>query len=163
MFGRHHRLYGHGIGWTPGVGDEQRALVCCGSWGLKQSDTTEWLNWTELSSNSSRLVSVLIRGEGNTNFFFFNQHSTAPASFLKKQTITTTTKKLWYFYNKVRNILFECVYFWNFIFMIAIVLHTKNRIYRLILVLQWFLKPGSIYSAAWEINHMIFFFLKSKK
>ena len=35
--------------WTLGVGDGQGGLVCCKSWGRKQSDTTEWLNWTELS------------------------------------------------------------------------------------------------------------------
>ena len=28
--------------WTGG-------LACCDSWGLKESDTTEWLNWTELN------------------------------------------------------------------------------------------------------------------
>ena len=36
------------VGWTPGVGDGQGGLVCCGSWGRKESDTTKWLNWTEL-------------------------------------------------------------------------------------------------------------------
>ena len=34
--------------WTPGVGDGQGSLVCCNSWGRKESDTTERLNWTEL-------------------------------------------------------------------------------------------------------------------
>ena len=48
----HHRLNGHGFGWTPGVGDRQGGLVCCGSWGSKESDTTEWLNWTEKQNNS---------------------------------------------------------------------------------------------------------------
>jgi len=33
--------------WTLGVGDGQGGLVCCNSWGRKESDTTEWLNWTE--------------------------------------------------------------------------------------------------------------------
>ena len=41
MVGRHHRLNGHGFGWTPGVGDGQGGLACCGSWGLKESDMTE--------------------------------------------------------------------------------------------------------------------------
>ena len=45
--GWHHRLNGHGFGWTLGVGDGQGGLVCCGSWGLRESDTTERLNWTE--------------------------------------------------------------------------------------------------------------------
>ena len=34
--------------WTPGVGDGQGGLACCNSWGHKESDTTELLNWTEL-------------------------------------------------------------------------------------------------------------------
>ena len=44
MVGWHHRLNGHGFGWTPGVCDEQGGLVCCGSWGRKGSDKTERLN-----------------------------------------------------------------------------------------------------------------------
>ena len=48
MVGWHHRLNGHGFGWTPGVVvDGQGGLTCCGSWGHKELDTTEWLNWTE--------------------------------------------------------------------------------------------------------------------
>ena len=47
--GWHHRLNGHGFGWTLGVGDGQRGLTCWGSWGCKESDTTERLNWTELN------------------------------------------------------------------------------------------------------------------
>ena len=45
--GWHHRLNGHRFGWTPKVGDGQGGLVCCSSWGRKESDTTERLNWTE--------------------------------------------------------------------------------------------------------------------
>ena len=40
MVGWHHRLNGHGFGWTPGVGDGQGGLVCCSAWGLKESDVT---------------------------------------------------------------------------------------------------------------------------
>ena len=50
MVGWHHRLDGHEFEWTPAVGDGQEGLVCCSSWGRKESDTTEWLNWTELKS-----------------------------------------------------------------------------------------------------------------
>ena len=45
MAGWHHWLNGHGSGWTPGVGDGHGGLVCYSSWGRKESDTTEWLNW----------------------------------------------------------------------------------------------------------------------
>ena len=48
MAGWHHRLNGHGFVWTPGVGDVQGCLMCCGSWGRKELDRTEWLGWTEL-------------------------------------------------------------------------------------------------------------------
>ena len=41
MVGWHHRLDGHGLGWTLGVGDTQGGLVCCGSRGHRESDTTE--------------------------------------------------------------------------------------------------------------------------
>ena len=47
MVGWHHRLNGHEFGWTPGVGDGQGGLACCSSWGRKESDMTEQLNWTE--------------------------------------------------------------------------------------------------------------------
>ena len=45
----HHRLDGREFEWTPGVGDGQGGLACCDSWGRKESDMTEWLNWTELN------------------------------------------------------------------------------------------------------------------
>ena len=47
MVGWHHQLNGHEFGWTPGVGDGQGGLACCSSWGRKESDTTEHLNWTK--------------------------------------------------------------------------------------------------------------------
>ena len=47
MIGWHHRINGHEFEWTPGVDDGQGGLACCDSWGHKESDTTEWLNWTE--------------------------------------------------------------------------------------------------------------------
>ena len=46
MVGWHHQLDEHGFEWTPGVGDGQGGLACCGSWGCKESETTEQMNWT---------------------------------------------------------------------------------------------------------------------
>ena len=43
----HHQLNGHGFGWTPGVGDGQRGLACCGLWGRKELDMTKRLNSTD--------------------------------------------------------------------------------------------------------------------
>ena len=44
MVGWHHRLNGHEFVQAPRVGDGWGSLVCCSSWGHKQSDTTEQLN-----------------------------------------------------------------------------------------------------------------------
>ena len=44
MAGWHHQLDRHEFEWTLGVGDGQGGLVCCNSWGRKESDTTERLN-----------------------------------------------------------------------------------------------------------------------
>ena len=41
-----------------GVGDGQGGLVCYGSWGRKESDTTERLNWTELNVTNVEKVKV---------------------------------------------------------------------------------------------------------
>ena len=51
--GCHHWLNGHEFEWTPGVGDGQGGLACCDSWGRKELDTTERLNWTELNMTLS--------------------------------------------------------------------------------------------------------------
>ena len=51
MAGWHRWLDGCESGWTPGIGDGQGGLVCWDSWGHKESDTTERLNWTELNAS----------------------------------------------------------------------------------------------------------------
>ena len=50
MVGWHHRLNWLVFEWPVGVGDGQGGLACCNSWGHKQLDTTERLNWTEVVS-----------------------------------------------------------------------------------------------------------------
>ena len=53
MAGWHHGLDGHESEWAPGDGDGQGGLACCDSWGRKELDTTECLNWTELVAHSN--------------------------------------------------------------------------------------------------------------
>ena len=48
MAGRHHWRDGCQSGWTPGVGDGEGGLACSDSWGHKESDTTEWMIWSDL-------------------------------------------------------------------------------------------------------------------
>ena len=59
MAGWHHLLDGREFEWTPGVGDGQGGLACCSSWGRKESEMTERLNWTELiyTRNEYNIVS----------------------------------------------------------------------------------------------------------
>ena len=46
MVGWHHRLNGHGFEQTLGDVEGQGSLACCSLWGCKESDMTEWLDWT---------------------------------------------------------------------------------------------------------------------
>ena len=48
LVGRHHQLDGHEFEQALGVGDGQGSLAWCSSWGCKELDRIEWLNWTEL-------------------------------------------------------------------------------------------------------------------
>ena len=41
MVGWHHRLNGHEFEQALGLGEGQGSLVCCSSWGPKESDMTE--------------------------------------------------------------------------------------------------------------------------
>ena len=49
MVGWHHWLNGHEFEEAPEIGDGQGSLasLCCSPWDCKESDTTEWLNYTD--------------------------------------------------------------------------------------------------------------------
>ena len=59
MVGWHHWLNGHEFEQTPGVGEGQGSLACCSPRGHKEFDMTEWLNWTESSSQLRLWDSIL--------------------------------------------------------------------------------------------------------
>ena len=67
MVGWHHWLNGHEFEQTLRVGDGLGGLACCGPWGRKKSDMTEWLNWTDYSIEWThyKLLSILL---GNFEF-----------------------------------------------------------------------------------------------
>ena len=62
MVGWHRQLNGHEFEQALGVGDGQGSLVCCCPWGCKESDTTEWLNWTEQRHFFGEMSVVFYRG-----------------------------------------------------------------------------------------------------
>ena len=84
MAGWHHRLDGHECEWTPGDGDGQGGLACCDSWGRKELDTTERLNWTEkwgtatVSFESFPPVTFLERKTGNPSSWLLASFPTRP-------------------------------------------------------------------------------------
>ena len=71
MAGWHHWLDGHEFEWSPEVGDGQGGLACYDSWGCKESDTTERLNWTELNSKYIHSPSP---NNSNSKYLSFKTH-----------------------------------------------------------------------------------------
>ena len=70
MVGWHHQLNGHEFEQAPWVGGGLGSLVCCSPWGRKESDTTEWLNWSSHGRpphcpvcRQSDLLGQLVKGE----------------------------------------------------------------------------------------------------
>ena len=63
MAGWHHWLYGHESQWTPGVCDGQGGLVCCNSWGHKESDMTERLIWSDLIWRNGKPLQYILAWE----------------------------------------------------------------------------------------------------
>ena len=63
MVGWHHWLDGCEFEQATEVGDRQESLVCCSPWGLKESDTTDWLNWTELQRMLKNVISLYAQNE----------------------------------------------------------------------------------------------------
>ena len=64
MAGWHHWLDGCESEWTLGVGDAQGGLGRWDSWGRKESDMTERLNWTSVGYNVYNHLTLLIMNHG---------------------------------------------------------------------------------------------------
>ena len=84
MAGWHHWLDGSESDWTPGVGDGPGGLACSDSWGHKESDMTERLNWGVSDTHSSP-YSV----SGNSSEFLsrWTYQFVAPASSISGRQI----------------------------------------------------------------------------
>ena len=86
MAGWHHWLNGREFEWTPGVGDGQGGLACCDSWGRKESDMTEQLNWTELNDLKDHITRQLVKW-----YSVFSWWNTSLGCFLMTHTHTIHT------------------------------------------------------------------------
>ena len=58
MVGWHPQLDGHEFEQAPEVGEGQGSMACCSPWRRKESDTTEQLNWTELTELMALIVAA---------------------------------------------------------------------------------------------------------
>jgi len=111
MAGWHHRLNAHEFGWTPGVSDGQGGLECCDSWGRKESDMTERLNWTALKL--SLILSVGFVFCHNDQIFIYS--STKTRLFMKTNFYCNTWWKqpslyflfIWIFLVDLKNLVLE--------------------------------------------------------
>ena len=86
MVGCHHWLNGHEFGWTPELADGQEDLACCGSWGCKESDRTEQLNWTELNiicNSPSNYSLYLVKSNNGLTYHFSKTYTEAEAPQIK--------------------------------------------------------------------------------
>ena len=91
MIGWHYQHNGHGFGWTPGVGDGQGGLVCCGSWGLKEldmdlPDTLPTLNSQHQTRNQRVMTHAQAAAEG------INEQYMREVTYRPAWTIDTVTK-----------------------------------------------------------------------
>ena len=84
IVGWHHWLNEHAFEQAPGVRNGQGGLACCCSWGHKELDTTEWLNWTNL--NPSQNIPKNWTGENNLKIILWCHHcsDTQPVKYKRK-------------------------------------------------------------------------------
>ena len=71
MSGWHHWLDGRESECTPGVGDGQGGQACCDSWGCKELDTAERLNWTESILHRFGTIIFLMQIQYHQSYLFF--------------------------------------------------------------------------------------------
>ena len=101
VLGWHHELNGHEFEQAPADGKGQGSLACCSSWGHKESDTTERLNWNEFPLGLTGLISLLSKGlsrvSSNTTVQKHQFFSTQPSLWSKSQIHTWLQEKsqLW--------------------------------------------------------------------
>ena len=99
MVGWHHGLNGHESEGTPGYGDEQGGLACCNSWGRKESDMTEQLNWTELKLCIFKILNQSTLLHRKAQYFLRNLETVLDTLYYAMsyaKTLTSKNRTSWY-------------------------------------------------------------------
>ena len=91
MVGWHHQLNGNKTEQAPGVSDGQGSLACCSSWGCKELDTTEGLNWTELNWSRTHKEGWLLK---NWCFWIVVLEKTLKVPWAVKRSNQSILKKI---------------------------------------------------------------------
>ena len=143
MAGWHHGLDGHESEWTLGDGDGQGGLACCDSWGRKESDTTEWLDWTELNwfytGSSGRygelfIVFLYYRFDVCSSVFF--PKLVEQSHLLSPPFLISLARSLFFFIDLIK----EPAISFSVIFPFSVVLTYALLIFFLLLLFFWFLE-----------------------
>ena len=108
--GWHHQLDGREFAWTPGDGDGQGGLTCCNSWGCKELDMTEGMNWIELKVNKAYFSQIYpLLWTSTVLFILFYFFLIYQNTFIHKITFVWLMKfilwNFWYhftYFNKLR-------------------------------------------------------------
>ena len=75
----HHWLNGHESEQALWDGEGQGYLACCSPWGRKESDTTEWPNWTELKDIREEAPAV-VQARDNKDWDFVTRNRNRKAA-----------------------------------------------------------------------------------
>ena len=89
MAGWYHWPNGHEFEQALGVGDWHRGLLCYRSWGCKESDMTERLNWTEFSVLNLSILNQDPAHSKGARIWAGRTSQPSPEEWIKK---------LWYIY-----------------------------------------------------------------
>jgi len=110
-----------------GVGDGQGGLACCSPWGCKESDTTEWLNWTE-PEHSHTLSTYIHMHTHHSDIFYLSpiRHPEKTSYILLRYTHSHMPHPKWVHYS-FSHTLFRCTQSHTHTILTHYLTHTSSR------------------------------------
>ena len=138
MAGWHHWLDGRESEWIPGVGDGQGGLACCDSWGCKESDMTERLNWTELTDTS---VCISKKGDNLINHYSIitlkHSNNSLECLTISKPTITQLSLKSNVFFSRLVLFRAQCTVWYGSLVSLNLEHFAPSSLFALFVSCPW--------------------------